>query len=152
MTEMAVKYQNYYLGFFFMFLFQRMLFLCGDYWSPLCNLLQACDNQGKNVVAEHWYIFEVFSNFSLLVQEEWQEEEAQEDLGSRPPPQGVSGSRWAEWWTAKKVLVDLDPPWIAPGDWVPVKLEELHPSLQETDQQLFHLAATCRIHTLQVWH
>lgn len=84
MTEMVVKYQNYYLRVFLMFLFQRMSFLHGDYWSPLWSLLQACDNRGNFVVAEHWNIFEFLNNIFLQVQEEWWEEEAQEGLGLSP--------------------------------------------------------------------
>lgn len=54
---------------------------------------------------------------------------------------GLSDGLW------KKALGDLAPPWAAPGDEVRVKPGELHPNLRETDQQLFHLAATRRTRT-----
>lgn len=144
---MAVKYQNYYLGVFSCFYFKGYCF----YMETTEVLFVACFGlvtKGKNVVAEHWSIFKIFSNMSLLVQEEWREEEAQESLSLPPHPQRVSGSRWAEWRTAKKALGDLDPPRIAPGDEVPVKLRELHPSLDQQRDGSAAVSSGCHLQNL----
>lgn len=108
MTEMAVKYQNYYLGGF-MFLFQRMLFLRGGFWNPLCSLLWACDNWGENVVAEHWYIFEVFSNISLSFGKSGRRKKHRKVWAYVLTPPGVLGSGWAEWWTVEESLGRFGP-------------------------------------------